>query len=306
MTLPRGEGKRFKGKLIAVLGAGKSGVAAARLLNRLGARVLLSESQAGAARPDLPATVDFETGGHSERILDAKLVIRSPGIPDHLPILKSVRKKKIPIWSELELASRMIRPKHLVAITGTNGKTTTTTLVGDLFAAAFPSTLVAGNIGTPLSELVPKVEARSAVVLEASSYQLENIETFHPTIAAILNITPDHLEHHGTMRAYADAKARVFANQKRSDTCVLNADDEWCRKLARRCRSRVLFFSRRRVLPEGISFENGDVVVRVRGQKTRFPLSWELPGAHNAENALAGIAMALAGGIPLPTIQKVL
>jgi len=129
----------------------------------------------------------------------------------------------------------MIHPKQLVAITGTNGKTTTTTLVGKLFQAAHRSTIVAGNIGIPLSAVVPRVRPSSTVILETSSYQLENIKIFHPTISAILNITPDHLEHHGTLRAYVNAKARIFENQTSQDVCVLNADDSWCRRLARRC-----------------------------------------------------------------------
>lgn len=296
----------FKNRRVAVLGAGRSGLAAAKLLARLGARVLLSEGGKLTTLPLLPAAIDLETNGHSNRVLDADLIIRSPGIPDHLPILKSARKKKIPIWSELELASRLIHPRRIIAITGTNGKTTTTTLVGQLFKAADRSTLVAGNIGTPLSDLVSRVTRRTSVVLEASSYQLENIEHFHPTISAILNITPDHLEHHGTMRAYIDAKARIFRNQTRQDTCVLNADDAACRALARRCRCRVLFFSRRRMLSEGISFDRGDVVIRWRGRRARFPLRWDLPGPHNVENALAAIGMALASGLSLSMIQRVL
>jgi UDP-N-acetylmuramoylalanine--D-glutamate ligase len=294
----------FKGKRVAVLGAGKSGQAAARLLARLGARVLLSDHQPSAKSLKLPRAIELETGGHSDRVLDAQYLIRSPGIPDHLPVLEKARQKKIPIWSELELASQIIHPKRLLAITGTNGKTTTTTLVGKLFAAAGP-TLVGGNIGTPLSDLVGKVKKTSTVVLETSSYQLENIERFHPTISSILNITPDHLEHHGTMEAYMAAKGRIFENQTAKDTCVLNADDPACQALGKRCRAKILWFSRRQALSNGIYWENGDVVIQVKG-KRRFPLTWQLPGAHNIENALASVAMAIAGGIPLFKIQSVL
>jgi UDP-N-acetylmuramoylalanine--D-glutamate ligase len=165
---------------------------------------------------------------------------------------------------------------------------------------------VAGNIGTPLSDLVRKVRKNSSVVLEVSSYQLENIERFHPTISAILNITPDHLEHHGTLAAYASAKARIFENQRGSEICVLNADDSWCQKLSKRCRASVLLFSRTQKLKRGIYFENGDIVVRYQGQNDRFPLNWELPGPHNIENALAAVAIALAGKIPLQVVQRVL
>src|SRR4029077_15738826 len=215
----------LRGQRVGVIGAGRSGVAAARYLARLGAKVLLSESQKLPSRPPLPSSVEFESGRHSHRLLESVLIIRSPGVPDRVPALQAARRKKIPIWSELELASRWIHPRRLIAITGTNGKTTTTTLVGKIFQAAHPSTLVAGNIGMPLSAVVSRVHPNSTVVLEVSSYQLENIEKFHPSISSILNITPAHLGHHGSMRAYVDAKARIFENQSSRDVCVLNADD---------------------------------------------------------------------------------
>jgi UDP-N-acetylmuramoylalanine--D-glutamate ligase len=255
-----------KGLRVGILGAGRSGVAAAKLLHRLRAMVLLSDKE--PVRVPLPKGISVETGKHSDRLLHCDLIIRSPGIPDHHPILQKARKKKIPIWSELELASRYSRAKHVVAITGTNGKTTTTTLVGEFFKATKQPTFVTGNIGKPLSDVALKTTPKSTIVLEVSSYQLENIQTFHPTISAILNITPDHLEHHGTMKAYADAKARIFENQTPKDVCLLNADDDWFRH--------------------------------------RWPLRTNLPGPHNVENVLASIAMALVGGVPLSMIRQVL
>jgi len=287
-----------------VIGAGRSGVAAARLLHRLGARVLLSDH--GRVQGGLPKGIEIESGGHSRRLLDCDLLVRSPGVPGHLPVLEQARRKGIPVWSELELASRYTKAKHLIAITGTNGKTTTTTLVGEFFKTTGRRTFVAGNIGAPLAEVAQRTTPSSNVVLEVSSYQLENIETFHPSISAILNITPDHLEHHGSMKAYVQAKARVFENQTKGDVCVLNADDPWCRRLAKRCPARVFLFSRKRKLKSGIYWEGGDVVIRWGGIRGQWLLETNLPGPHNVENILASVAMAMTGGVPLSDIRRVL
>jgi UDP-N-acetylmuramoylalanine--D-glutamate ligase len=247
-------------------------------------------------------------------------------VPDHLPILRQIRRQRIPIWSELELASRHTQASRLVAVTGTNGKTTTTTLIGEFFKKAGRKTFVAGNIGLPLSAVAAKTSPASNVILEVSSYQLENIETFHPFISAILNITPDHLEHHGTMKAYVDAKARIFENQTAKDVCVLNADDAWCRKLAKKCPTKVFWFSRKKRLKNGIYYENlsllpsplpkgrgpsgargeGFIVLRWNGHHSRWPLRSYLPGPHNIENILAAVAVAVAAGIPVSTMRQVL
>ena len=294
----------MKGLRVGIIGAGRSGTAAARFLRGLGARVLLSES-GRLNGPRLPG-IRYETGKHTVRLLESDLIIRSPGVPGHLPILKSIRQKRIPIWSELELASRYAKYRDLVAITGTNGKTTTTSLVGAIFKAARRRTLVAGNIGTPLSAVVHSTTAQSTIVLEVSSYQLEDIERFHPTISAILNVTPDHLEHHGTMRAYAGAKARLFENQSAGEVCVLNADDAWCRRLARRCKARIFWFSRKRKLQRGIFMDGSDIVVRWGKIHRRWTLVSSLPGPHNVENMLAAVAITLAAGVKVHVIRRVL
>src|ERR1019366_5260368 len=294
----------MQGLEVGIIGAGRSGLAAARFLKRLGARVFLSEQ--GRMTESLPSGVTFETGKHSNRLLLCTLIIRSPGVPGNLPILKKIRRKGIPIWSELELASRYARSKQLLAITGTNGKTTTTHLVGEFSKALNPSTFVAGNIGTPLSEVALRTTSQSTIVLEVSSYQLEDIDTFHPTISAILNITPDHLEHHGTLRAYVNAKARLFQNQTARDVCVLNADDPWCRRLGKRCHAKRFYFSRQRKLSRGIYMEGPQVVIRWGNLRKRWPLTSHLPGPHNVENILASIAMAIAGGVPVHSIRRVL
>jgi UDP-N-acetylmuramoylalanine--D-glutamate ligase len=287
---------------VGVLGAGTSGRAAAQLLARKGARVLLSEK--GLYKGPKLKGVTIEQGGHSDALLSCDLLVRSPGVPNHLPILKKAAQKKIPLWSEIELAARFSRTSHMVAITGTNGKTTTTTLVGDIFKASRFPTLVGGNIGTPLADLIERATPRTRVILELSSYQLEDIETFHPEVSAILNVTPDHLEHHGTMEAYAAAKARIFMNQRPTDVCVLNAEDAWCRRFGRRSKAQILWFSRQKSLASGIYFKAGQITLNWKGQKLSWPLKSKLPGPHNIENILAAYAIALAGGIPLPTIRR--
>ena len=288
-----------------VIGAGKSGLAAARLLRRLGAQVLLSEK--GVFKGARPAGITIEEGGHSRRLLQSQLLIRSPGVPNRLPILRAAARKKIPLWSEIELAARVLPARAtLIAITGTNGKTTTTTLAGEIFKASGRPTRVGGNIGTPLADLAGRITARTAVVLEMSSYQLEDIHAFHPRLSAILNITPDHLEHHGTLRAYAAAKARIFMNQTRRDVCVLNADDAGCRRLARRCPARIFWFSRKKTLSSGVYLKDGNVHLRWPGRTQQWPLKTLLPGPHNAENVLAAIAIAVAGGVGLAKLRRVL
>lgn len=293
----------WKDLRVGVIGGGKSGLAAARLLHRLGADVLLSDE--GKIRANLPRGIKKEEG-HSAKLLSCKLLVRSPGVPNELGILQKARQRRIPIWSELELAYRQARPKRVVAITGTNGKTTTTNLVGELFKRAGVPTEVGGNIGTPLSDLLPRVTAKTTVVLEVSSYQLENIETFHPQISVILNITPDHLEHHGTMARYAQAKARIFERQGAADVLIVNYDDVICRKMSKQASSQLFYFSRKNVLSAGIWYRDGRLNVRWKGQKWSAPLVWRLPGDHNIENALAAVAVAVAGRIPRSEILETL
>ena len=295
---------QLKERRFAVIGAGRSGLAAASLLHSAGASVFISEES--SRRVQAPPGVQVEVGGHTRSLLHADIIVRSPGVSNHLPILEEARRKGIALWSELELASRMIHPHLIAAITGTNGKTTTTTLLGNIFKKANPKTVVGGNIGTPLAELVSQIDSKTDVVLEVSSYQLEDIHTFHPQIAVILNITPDHLEHHGTMKAYIEAKARIFENQTAKDICVLNADDAICRRLAGRTLSKKFFFSRRKKLRQGIYFDKGQIVLRWGKVRHRWPLQWKLPGAHNVENALAATAAAVAGNIPIRVIREVL
>ncbi|MEI8217481.1 MAG: UDP-N-acetylmuramoyl-L-alanine--D-glutamate ligase [Elusimicrobiota bacterium] len=299
------------GQKIGILGLAKSGVAAANLAVSLGAEVLVSDVRAQLqcpARSLLHKKVRREFGGHSALLLESDLIIKSPGVHGDIPILVSARKKKIPVIGEIEFASRLIRPRRIIAITGTNGKTTATALMGALCKSAGQHTLVGGNIGTPLASLVKKCTPATTLVLEMSSYQLEDSPTFHPSISAILNITPDHLEHHHTMKSYSAAKARIFARQTPRDFCILNYDDPLCRKLARRCPAQVLFFSRKKLLPRGVRYiddgKGRNIVVSVGKRFFRLPADLRLPGMHNVENVLACVAMAAAAGLPPTVIER--
>jgi UDP-N-acetylmuramoylalanine--D-glutamate ligase len=298
----------IRGKTVGVIGMARSGIAAANLAKKLGARVLVSEArsreQCRAAARQLHAGIEIECGGHSDRLLASHIVIKSPGVPHGLPVLKDLARRKIPVWGEIEFAFRIAKPKCLVAITGTNGKTTTTALTGELFRQAGRKTIVAGNIGAPPAALTREIDGRTTVVLEVSSYQLEDAPTLHPHISAILNITPDHLEHHGTMKGYADAKAKIFANQTARDYCVLNYDDPLTRRMARRSRARVIFFSRRKALERGVYYRDGRIFVKIGACRFALDARLKIPGLHNVENVLAAVAMAAADGIEPGVIQK--
>lgn len=296
------------GKRVSVIGMGRSGIAAANLAHMLGAQVLISElrpaDQCVADIARISSGIALEFGGHTRRIYDADLVIKSPGAHGNSPIFRSFKRKGIPVWSEIELALAAAKPGTLVAVTGTNGKTTTTTLTGAIFEAAKRPTIVGGNIGVPLAAVAGNIGSRTVVVVEMSSYQLEDSTAFHPDISAILNITPDHLEHHHTMKKYAAAKERVFASQTKRGVCVLNFDDPVLRSMERRCPARVLWFSTKSRPATGVFYDNGKIVIRWGGKERSITCNLKIPGMHNIENALASTAMAVAAGIPLAVIER--
>jgi len=299
------------GKTVAVVGLAKSGVAAARLLRRLGARVLASdsgplESLATEARVLEREGCALWTGGHPEAaFLGAELVVVSPGVPLELPALAAVRARGVPVIGELELAWRVMEA-DCIAITGTNGKTTTTTLVGAILAQQPRPVLVAGNIGTPLAAHALAFPADGLVVCEASSFQLEATELFQPRVAVVLNLAPDHLDRHGRFEAYVDAKARIFANQTPADCAVLNFDDELTRALADRTAAPVLWFSRRSPLAHGVFVRDGWIAAKLNGHVEEIcPLSEIfLRGQHNVENVLAATACALWTGMAPAAIRS--
>jgi len=293
----------LKNKRVLVVGLGRSGAASAVFLQEHGAKVIVSDSKSEAQlQRDVPALLDrgiaIETGQHGERTFrDQDLIVVSPGVPSDQPQLQHARSLGIPVIGEVELAYRFLKGKVL-AITGSNGKTTTTTLVGEILSKSGRKTLVGGNIGTPVISLAGQSTPETLVVLEISSFQLESIEQFRPWIAAILNITPDHLDRHHTFQAYVDAKLRIFENQQADDFAILNADDPTCAGLKDKVRSRLLWFSRRQRVESGAFLSGDQIVFRHDGQEqpvlSRSDI--QLKGEHNLENVLAAVAMTMMAG----------
>ncbi len=285
-------------KRVLVVGLGKSGVASALFLKTRGASVTVSDAkpqdQLGEEIPFLlDHGVTVETGGHGDRTFRGQdLIVVSPGVPFNAPPLTQVRALGEPVIGEIELAAQFLRG-NIIAITGSNGKTTTTTLAGEILAAGGYSSLVGGNIGTPAISLVDRSTPETMLVLEVSSFQLETIQTFRPRIAVVLNITPDHLDRHGTFAAYRDAKARIFENQQTGDFAVLNADDPTCVELAGRTRSQVFWFSRRKEVKQGAFARDGHILFRDTEGQREIMLVSEIPlkGGHNVENVLAAICV---------------
>jgi UDP-N-acetylmuramoylalanine--D-glutamate ligase len=260
-------------------------------------------------RNEIPALLDrgitVETGKHGERTFrDQDMIVVSPGVPSDVAPLQHARRLGIPVIGEIELTARFLEG-HIVAITGSNGKTTTTTLTGEIIASGGHKTLVGGNIGTPAITFVEHSSADTWVVLEISSFQLESIETFRPHISAILNITPDHLDRHGSMENYIAAKKRIFENQTAEDFAVLNADNEISHSLAAGLQPQVLWFSRQHSVERG-AFLRGETIIYRDGRDVEImPVSEiELKGAHNVENVLAAVAMGMAAGIEPTAIRR--
>ena len=295
----------------AVVGLARSGIAAARLIRRLDGRVLASDS---GSRESLSADArDLEhlgcvlwTGGHPDAAFaGADLVVVSPGVPFELPALEAARARGVPVIGELELGWRVMEA-DLIAITGTNGKTTTTALTGELVGGAVRPLLVGGNIGTPLCAHALDFPADGLVVAEASSFQLDTTELLRPRVAAVLNVTPDHLDRHKTFERYVLAKSRIFANQTPADCAVLNADDPVAASLAPRTRARVLWFSRLQPLDHGVFVRDGWIVAKLNGHVEEICPLTEIPlrGQHNVENALAAAACALWTGLSPESIRR--
>lgn len=298
--------RQVVGRKVVVLGLARSGLAVARLLHQEGARVLGSdlkpmEALGQEARDLRDLGVEIEAGEHSDRALaGADFVVVSPGIPGDVPILAKARRAGMPVYSELEVASWWVRAP-LVAVTGSNGKTTTTTLMGRIFQRAGWRCQVAGNIGFPLSASVRSVPREGVIVVEASSFQLERIETFRPQVGVILNITPDHLDRHGSMEAYVKTKARLLMNQKASDTTVLNWDDPRTAALEAESPGRVVPYSIQQEVGGGVFVRGGRVISQL-GETEEIILEAKevgIPGPHNLSNSLAAVATAQIMGVNL-------
>lgn len=303
----------YNGKKALVCGMARSGIAAAKLLNRLGARVTLQDMK---KREEISADVlalegegiVLYTGANPDEIACAQdLIVLSPGIPCDLPFIAAAENAGIEVISEVELAYRLT-PCPITAITGTNGKTTTTTLTGEIMKTAYSGTAVVGNIGVPYSEEVERLTEKDWVVAEISTFQMEKAKEFHPHISAVLNITPDHLNRHKTMDVYIAMKERVFAKQTAEDFCILNHGDETCRKMADKTAAKVFFFDSSETLAEGIYLDGDAIEVRWGAINETLIHVDELQilGVHNYENVMAAAAMGICAGIALDTIRTVL
>jgi UDP-N-acetylmuramoylalanine--D-glutamate ligase len=303
----------LKNKRVLVVGLGKSGLSAAMFLRARGARVTVSDARSAVALAnEIPALLEagimVESGGHGLLTFRRQdLIVVSPGVPTDTPEVQQTKAFGMPIIGEVELASRFLQGK-IVAITGSNGKTTTTTLVGKIFSDAGLPTLVGGNIGLPVIDLVEKSTQETISVLEVSSFQLETIEDFHPHIAVVLNITPDHLDRHGSFENYAAAKTRITERQDAEDFLVLNAEDKATQMVAAKTKAQIFWFSLRRPVKQG-AFVHGESIVFVarEGAKAEpvMPVSEiHLKGSHNVENVLAAVCAARLGGISAEIIRQ--
>lgn len=289
------------GKKIVVIGMGKTGIAAARFFGKQGAKVIVTDEQPvdkwGAEFEQIAKEKWLEIGNYNARILTgACIVVPSPGVPPQNDLLVEALKKNIPVISEIEMAYRFLKVP-LIAVTGTNGKTTTTTLLGEILKRSGKKTFVGGNIGNPLIEYVEGSQKDDFIVAEISSFQLQWIEKFRPFIAVLLNITCDHINYHGSFAEYRRIKTRVFANQTKADFAILNAADPEQEEIARIINAQVIKFSSKRVLQKGIFIKKNNIVFRMPGapgaKEEQYPLDIiNLPGLHNVENVMAAIMAA--------------
>ncbi len=302
-----------QGKRVLVVGIARSGAAVAKFLTAKGTRVVLTDKKtkeelADTLKEFTAAPVDVIAGTYPEfGPGDFDFLVVSPGVPLNAPPVRRAFETGTPVLSELEVAYRFAR-SPIIAITGTNGKTTTTTLTGEIFKNWGKTVCVGGNIGLPLVLEIEKYGPDDVIVAEVSSFQLECIDRFKPRVAVILNITPDHLDRHGTMENYIAAKARIFENQDSGDFTILNYDDPAVALLKQKTTGKVIFFSRRHKLEEGVFVENGQITARFGGTTDRVCPVTEISirGAHNLENALAATSAALAMGIPAGVIARTL
>jgi len=292
-----------KGKRVTVAGAAKSGIAAAELLAERGAHVTLSDARATVpdAEPLRALDVRLELGGHQPATFTgADLVVLSPGVPSEQPVVQAARDRGVPVIAEIELAFRWLRGR-VIAITGTKGKSTTTALTGRMLEASGYTVTVGGNIGAPLSAQVAASTPDTLHIVEASSFQLEEIDAFRPWIAVMLNFSPDHLDRHPTVQRYGAAKARIFENQEPDDWAVINADDPAVLDLARRARARTRLFAPQSSIDEGTAIEDGWIVSRHAGSTMALvPLSAiHLLGPHLVSDVMAAATVgAIVGAAP--------
>lgn len=301
---------KLQGKKVLVVGAGLSGVGAVEALCKAGAIPVLYDEKASREEIEkkLPVSCVCEivTGSLPEDVkAGTDLAVFSPGVPVDTPFAEELRAKGIEIWGEIELAY-VLGKGSVIGITGTNGKTTTTSLVGEIMKRHFASVYVVGNIGTPYTRTAPESADDTVTVAEISSFQLETIHTFHPAVSAILNITPDHLNRHHTMENYVAVKERIAENQGKNDICVLNYEDSYTKKFGERCPAGVVYFSSARKLEDGLYLDGEEIYEAHGGTAERLMNIHEmnLVGICNVENVMAAIAISEAMGVPMPEILE--
>lgn len=301
----------FQEKRVLVVGTGISGIAAVKLLAQLGERIIVLEGNAEAKREQIEeklpkgAAWELVIGELPEEKMDeAELVVLSPGVPVDLPLVTELKERGIPVWGEIELAFCCAKGR-LAAITGTNGKTTTTALTGQIMREYYDSVFVVGNIGLPYTEYALQTIEDSVTVAEVSSFQLETVHSFCPQVSAILNITPDHLNRHHTMECYIQAKANIAVNQTKDQVCVLNYEDEHLREIAGDIPADIFWFSSRRPLERGIWLQGEDIIYCDTEQIRICSIhDMQLLGVHNYENVMAAVAIAMHCGVPVECIRK--
>ena len=304
----------LKGKKVLVFGAGISGVGSCGLLTDKGAEVILYDGNKNlnveATREQIgkEKAVSIVAGDFPEELLESlNLVVMSPGVPTDLPIVLRMKEMGIPVWGEIELAY-VCGKGEILGITGTNGKTTTTSLLGEIMNHAFDSVFVVGNIGNPYTTVASQTREDSVIVAELSSFQLESIHTFRPRVSAVLNITPDHLNRHHTMEAYIQAKFDVTKNQTAEDVCVLNYEDEVTRKMGEKVAAKVLYFSSAHKLEQGIYLDHNVMIYKPEAEKEGVEVcdvsELQILGVHNYENVMAAVAMAASYGVDMEIIRE--
>lgn len=309
----RGKKMVLENKKVLVVGSGISGIGAVKMLKKHGACPILFDENEKITKEDIEAKL--EDGAEAEVYVhnlpqeikeSISLVVLSPGVPVDTKLCEEFKEKKIPIWGEIELGFQAEKGK-VIAITGTNGKTTTTTLVGEIMKSVQEEVFVVGNIGNPYTLEADKTSENSVTVGEISSFQLETVENFHPAVSAILNVTPDHLNRHHTMENYAKAKEAIAMNQTKEDACILNYDNEYTRAFGERCPAKVVYFSSSQKLKDGIFLDGEEICIAENGNETKIMNihDMNLVGICNVENVMAAIGICMNAGVPLSSILNV-
>ncbi len=303
----------LKNKRVLILGLGVTGISAIKAVHSQEAYVVVSDSKEEEKLKDILEEVkdipmEMHLGCNDMDLVGIDLIVKSPGIPPYVPIVKKAVENNIEVITDIELAYRLSKFRNFVAITGTNGKTTCTTLMGEIFKTAGINAYIVGNIGTGILDKIGDEKEKDIFTIECSSFQLEHISTFRPRVGLITNITPDHLDWHGNWENYVSAKFNIFKNQNKNDFIVLNFDDPTLRKLEDTIKPKIIWFSIKEELSHGIFIKDGYIIISSELETINLMPYSELKilGKHNIENALGCIGIALAMGLDYKIIRKVL